>query len=261
MTSPSDSVAKREEIWLTAIPVVFAVARSGFEELGNMIEAMADVGRSSREICDVLGALDWMLHGMLNSLFSVTQRFVKATGWRAKQLKRLEGLVEEECNRTFGILAEAVMVRLIHFIFPWMERMLERSEETREVPMELIGVLGGAWDAVEQFGDAASVRERVAVEVCQELKGLPGRIAVDGGSKSVQERKQRLAKKEAVWYLGVVLESAVGARLSAGMAARLVDGARVGGLGRAESEFVLDGGYSRGRPEGSDLTRVSGRIR
>jgi len=239
ITSPSDSVAKREEIALTAIPVVFAVARSGFEELGKMIGAMADVGRSSREICDVLAALDWMLRGMLKSLFSVTQRFMKATGWRAKQAKRLEGLVEEECDRTFGTLTETVMVRLIQLIFPWTERMIERSEETRDVPMELIGILGGALDAVEQFGGAASIRERVALGVCEELRGLSGRIAVDGGSKSVQERKQRLVKKEAVWYLGAVLHAAAAAALSASVAGRLVDSAALGRLSRLETEFVL----------------------
>ena len=238
ITSPSDSVAKKEGISLTAIPVVFAVARSGFEELGKVLEVMADGDRNSREICEVLAALDWMLRGMLKSLFSVTQKFVKATGWRAKQLKRLEGLVEEECDRTFGVLTETIMVRLIRFIFPWMERMFERSEEeTREVPMELIGILGGALDAVEQFGGAAGIKERVALEVCQELEGLSRRIAVDGGSKSVQERKQRLAKKEAVWYLGAVLQRTVGAALSARMAGRLVD--TVGRLGRVEREFVL----------------------
>jgi len=239
ITSPSDSVAKREEISLTAIPVVFAVARSGFEELGKMLEVMVDVGRNSREICDVLAALDWMLRGMLKSLFSVTQRFVKATGWRAKQVKRLEGLVEEECDRTFGALTETVMVRLIRFIFPWMERMFERSEETRDVPMELIEILGGALDAVEQFGGAADIKERVALEACQELGGLSRRIAVDGGSKSVQERKQRLARKEAVWYLGAVLERTIGDGLSARVAGRLVDSARVGRLSRVETEFVL----------------------
>ena len=239
ITSPSDSVAKREEISLTAIPVVFAVARSGFEELGKMLEAMADVGRNSREISDVLGALDWMLLGMLKSLFSATQRFVKATGWRAKQLKRLEGLVEEECDLTFGILTERVMVRLIRLIFLWTERTFERSEETRDVPMELIGILGGALDAVEQFGGAVGVKERVALEVCQELRGLSRRIAVDGGSKSVQERKQRLARKEAVWYLGAVLQRTVGASLSASVAGRLVDSAGVGRLSRVETEFVL----------------------
>jgi len=236
ITSPSDSVAKREEISLTAIPVVFAVARSGFEELGKMLEVMADVGRNSREICDVLAALDWMLREMLKSLFTVTERLMKATGWRAKQVKRLEGFVEEECDRTFGVLTETVMVRLIRFIFPWMERMFERSEETREVPMELIGILGGALDAVEQFVGAADIKERVALEVCQELGGLSRRIAVDGGSRSVQERKQRLARKEAVWYLGAVLERTA---LSARTAGRLVDSARVGRLSRVETEFVL----------------------
>jgi hypothetical protein len=91
-----------------------------------------------------------------------------------------------------------------------MERMFERSEQTMDVPMELIGILEGALDAVEQFGfngGAGSVRERVALEACQELKRLPRRIPVDGGSRSVQERKQRLAKKEAVWYLGAVLQT------------------------------------------------------
>ena len=239
ITNPSDSVAKREEISLTAIPVVFAVARSGFEELGKMIVAMAELGRNPGEICDALAALDWMLRGMLKSLFSVTQRFVKATGWRPKQVKRLEGLVEEECDRTFGALTEMVIARLIRFIFPWMERMLERSEETRDVPMELIGVLGGALDAVEQFGGGASVRERVALEACRELRGLPGRIPVDGGSKTVQERKQRLARKEAVWYLGAVLQRAVGAAPSARVAGRLVDSARVGRLSRVETDLVL----------------------
>jgi len=177
---------------------------------------------------------------MLKSLFSVTQRFVKGTGWRAKQVKRLEGLIEDECDRTFGTLTEAVMVRLIRLIFPWMERTFERSEETRDVPMELIGILGGALEGVEQFGGAAGIKERLALEVCQELGGLSGRIAVDGGSKSVQERKQRLAKKEAVWYLGAVLQRTVGAStLSATVAGRLVDSARAGRLSRVEAELVL----------------------
>lgn len=241
LTRPSDSVAEREQISLTAIPVTFAVARSGFEELGKMVEVMADVGRSSREIRDLLEAVDWMLRGMLKSLFSVTQRFVKATGWRAKQVRRLEGLIEEECDRAFGTLTEMVLVRLIRSILPWMGRMFERSEQTREVPMELIGILGGALDAVEQFGfngGAASVRERLALQVCQELRRIP----VDGGSKSVQERKQRLAKKEAVWYLGAVLQRSVTSAVSARIAGRLVSSAGVARLGRVETEFVFGRG-------------------
>lgn len=243
LTRSSDSVAEREEVLLTATPVTFAVARSGFEELGKMVGLMADVGRNSREICDALAAVDWMLRGMLKSLFSVAQRFVKATGSRAKQAKRLEGLIEEECDRTFHTLTETVLVRLIRFIFPWMERMFEGSEQTRDVPMELLGIIEGALDAVEQSGSgfdrgAADVRERVALAVCQELRGLPGRIPVDGG-KSVQARRQRLAKKEAVWYLGAVLERSAGAVGSARIAQQLVDGAGLAGLGSVETEFVL----------------------
>ena len=237
LTRPSDSVAEKEEISLTAIPVTFAVARSGFEELDKMVrEVMTDIGRNSGEICRVLATVDWMLRGMLESVFSVAQRLTKATGLRAKQVKRLEVLVEEECDRTFRTLTETVLVRLVRLIFPWMERMFEGSEQTRDVPMELIGILEGALDAMDQSGfrgGAVSVRERVALEVCQELRGLP-RIPVDGGGKSVRERKQRLAKKEAVWYLGAVLQ-----RTGAALPARLVASAGLAGLGRVEREFVL----------------------
>ena len=239
LTRQSDSVAEREEISLTAIPVTFAVARSGFEELGKMVlEVMKDTGRNSREIRDILATVDWMLRGMLKSLFAVTQRLAKATGGRGKQARRLEGLVEEEWDRTFRTLAEMVLVQLVRLIFPWMERMFGASEQTRDVPVGLIGILEGALDAVDQSGfegGAAGVRERVALEVCHELKGLPRRIPVDGGSRSVEERRRMLAKKEAVWYLGAVLQRAAGAALPAS----LVDAARRAGLGRVEREFVL----------------------
>ena len=240
-TRPTDSVVERAEASLTAISVTFSVARSGFEELGKMVETITDAGRNPRETREVLVAIDWMLRGMLKSLVSVSQRFVKATGWRAKQAKQLEGMVEEECDRAFGTLTEKVLVQLIRFISPWMEGAFERSEQTRDVPMELIGVLEGALDAVGQFGfdgGAASVRERLALEVCHELRELSRRIPADGGSRSVQERKQRLAKKEAVWYLGAVLQT-VGAAVSARVAGRLVDGAGLARLGRVEAEFVF----------------------
>jgi len=243
LTRPSDSAAEREEFSLTVIPVTFAVARSGLEELGKMmVEVMADVGRSTREICDVLAAVDWMLRGMLQSLFAVGQKFIKAIGLRAKQVKQLERLVEEECDRTLGTLTEAVLLRLVRSISPWMERMFERSEQTVDIPMELIGILEGALDAVDKFGlngGVRSVRDRVALEACQELGRLPRRIPVDGGSRSVRERKQRLAKKETVWYLGAVLQRSVGAAVSATMTGRLVDSARLAELSVVESEFVL----------------------
>ncbi|KAF9645033.1 hypothetical protein BDM02DRAFT_3190069 [Thelephora ganbajun] len=209
LTRPSDSVTEREELLLTVIPVTFAVARSGLEELGKMVEVMMDVSRNPRETCDVLGAIDWMLCGMLQSLFTVATRSVKVIGLRPKQTEELERLVEEECDRTFGTLTEMILVRLVRLIFPWMERMLEGPEQTTDIPMELIGILEGALDTVEQFGfdgGAASARERVGLGVCQELKRLSRKIPVDSSSKSVQERKQRLAKKEAVWYLGAFLQ-------------------------------------------------------
>jgi len=238
----SDSVTEREEISLTVIPVTFSVARSGFEELGKMVGMMTGAGRNSREICDILGAIDWMLRGMLESLFAVTQRFAKVAGLRAKRVKRLERIVEEECDRTFGALTEMVLVRLVRSIFPLVEWTFERPEETRSVSMELVGIVEGALDAVERSGfggGAASVRERVALEACQELGRLPRRIPADGGSKSVRERKQRLAKKEAVWHLGAVLRTSVGAAAPARVAARLVDSARLAGLGAVEREFVF----------------------
>ena len=237
--SSTDSVAERE---LTVIPVTFSVARSGLEHLGKMVRVMTEVGRSSKEISDALAAIDWMLRGMLQSLFAVTRRLAKAGGLRAKQMKQLERLVEEEYDRTFGTLTEIVLLPLVRFISPWMERMFENSEQTTDAPMELVGVLAGALETVEQLGldgGAASVKERVALGVCQELKGLSRRIAVDGGSKSLQERKQRLAKKEAVWYLGAVLERTMGCSISARMAGQVVDGAGLARLGTVESEFVF----------------------
>ena len=241
--SSTNSVAERDQFSLAVIPVTFSVARSGLEELGKMVQVMTDGGRNSREICDALAAVDWMLRGMLRSLFTVVQRFTKAGSLQAKQAKQLERLVEEECDRTFGALTEIVLLRLVRFIFPWMERMFEGAEERTGGPMELVGVLTGALETVEQSGmdgGAASVKERVALGVCQELKGLSRRISVDGsGSRSVQERKQRLAKKEAVWYLGVVLHRSTGSRLSARMAGRVVESAGLSGLSAVESEFVL----------------------
>jgi hypothetical protein len=245
VTNTSDSVAERDEFSLTVIPVTFAVARSGLEELGEMANVMTEAGRNPREICDVLSAIDWMLRGMLQSVFTVVQRFTKATGLRAKHAKQLERLVEEECDRTFDTLTEAILVRLLRSTLPWMERMLERLEQTADVPMELIGILEGALDAAEQFGFngvGASVRERVAFEACEELRRLPRRIPVDGGSKSVRERKQRLAKKEAVWYLGTVLQRTSAGAVSARMSGRLVDSARVAMLSAVESEFVFGRG-------------------
>jgi len=243
LTRPSDSVTEREEFSLTVIPVTFAVARSGLEELGKMIvEVMADVSRSATEICDVLAAVDWMLREILQSLFAVDQKLVKAIGLRAKQVKQLERLVEEECDRTLGTLTETVLLWLVRSISPWTERMFERSEQTVDIPMELIGILEGGLDAVDKFGlngGARSVRDRVALEACQELGRLPRRIPVDGGSRSVRERKQMLAKKEAVWYLGAVLEKSVGAAVSARITGRLVDSARLAKLSAVESEFVL----------------------
>ena len=204
---------------------------------------MTDVGKNQREICDVLSTVDWMLRGMLQSLCAVTQRFTKGASLRAKQVKRLERLVEEECDRTFGTLTEIVLLRLVRFISPWMERVFENSEQTTDAPMELVGVLAGALETVEQFGleeGAASVKERVALGVCQELKGLSRRIPVDGGSKSIQERKRRLAKKEAVWYLGAVLrQSTAGTRISPTVAGRVVDNAGLGRLSTVEGQFVF----------------------
>ena len=245
LTRTSDSVAEREEFSLTVIPVTFAVVRSGLEELGKMADVMTEAGRNPGEICDVLSAIDWMLRGMLQSLFAVVQRLTKATGLRAKHAKQLERLVEEECDRTFGILAEAVLVRLVRSIFPWMERMFERLEQTVDVPMELVGILEGALNAAEQFGFngvGASVRERVVLEACQQLRRLPRRIPADGGSKSVRERKQRLAKKEAVWYLGAVLQGNPTTAVSARMGSRLAESARLGMLTIVESEFVFGRG-------------------
>ena len=242
LTSPSDSAAEREQISLTAIAVTFSVGRSGFEQLGKMLGVATDAGRSeAREISDILAAVDWMLRGMLESLSVVAQRIVKATGWRAKQVKQLEGLVEEECDRTFGTLTEAVLVRLVRLIFPWTERMFDGSDRARDIPMELVGMLEGALAAVERFGPcggAASVRERVAREVCHEIGRLPRteRIPADGGGKSVRERRRRLARKDGVWYLGVVLQSCAA---STGIAARVVDSARVARLGAVETGFLL----------------------
>ena len=241
----SDSVAERYEFSLTVVPLTFALARSGLEELGKMTDVMTEAGRNPREIRDVLSAIDWMLRGMFQSLFAVVQRFTKATGLRARHAKQLERLVEEECDRTFGTLTEAVLVRLVRLISPWMERMFERLEQTVGIPMELIGILEGALDAAEQFGFdgvGASVRERVVLEACQELRRLPRRIPVDGGSKSVRERKQRLAKKEAVGYLGTVLQRSSTTALSARMGGRLVDSTRFAMLSVVESEFVLGRG-------------------
>lgn len=245
---PSDSVAERDEFSLTVIPVTFAVARSGLEELGKMVNVMTESGRNSREISDILSAIDWMLRGTLQGLFSVARRFAKASGLRAKQAKQLEKLVEEECDRTFGTLTEAVLVRLVHFIFPWMERMFEGSEhETMDVPMELIGILERVLEIVEKSGfngGAASVRERVALEACREVRRLPRRIPVDGGSKSDWERKQRLAKKEAVWYLGAVLQTSSSAAISARIGDRLVDSVGFARLRTVEREFILGWGNS-----------------
>ena len=119
------------------------------------------------------------------------------------------------------------------------------EHETTDVPMELIGILERVLEIVEQSGfngGAASVRERVALEACQEVRRLPGRIPVDGGSKSDRERKQRLAKKEAVWYLGTILQRTSTTALSARMGGRLVDSARLGMLSVVESEFVFGRG-------------------
>jgi hypothetical protein len=242
--SSTESVVERDQFPLTVIPVTFSVARSGLEELGKMIQAMTDVGRNSREIRDVLAAIDWMLRGMLQSLVAVARRFTKVGSLRAKQVKQLERLVEEECDRTFGTLTELVLLRLVRFISPWMERMFENTEQMTDAPMELVGVLAGALEIVEQFGSinegAASVKERVALGVCQELRGLSRRIAVDDGSKSIQERKQGLAKKEAVWYLGAILQSTVHSRVSTPtVAGRVVESAGLAGLSTVESEFVF----------------------
>ena len=243
LTSPStESASERHQFSLAVIPVTFSVARSGLEELGKMVQVMTDVGRNPREIGDVLAVVDWMLGGMLQSVFAVARRFTKAGGLRAKQVKQLEGLVEEECDRTFGTLTEMVLLRLVRFIFPLMERMFENSEQTTDTPMELVGVLAGALEIVEQFGldeGTASVKERVALGVCQELKGSSRRIPVDGGSKSIQERKQRLAKKEATWYLGAVLQRTAGDGISTRVAARVLDNARLARLSTVESEFVF----------------------
>lgn len=240
MTRPStDSAAEREQFSLTVIPVTFSVARSGLEELGKMVQVMTDAGRNSREICDALATIDWMLRGMLQSLFAIVRRFTKVGSPQAKQVKRLERLVGEERDRTFGALTEMVLLRLVRFIFPWMERMFESPEQTTDGPMELIGVLAGALEIVEQFDQgAAGVKERVALGVCQELKGL-SRIPVDGGSKSIQERKRKLAKKEAVWYLGAVLQRTIGSDFSTSTVARMVDGGGLLRLGTVEREFVL----------------------
>jgi hypothetical protein len=238
----TDSAAERERFSLTVIPVTFSVARSGLEELGKMLQVMADVGGNSREIRDVFGTIAWMLQGILKSAFVVAQRFTKATGLRAKQVKQLEKLVEEECDRTLGTLSEMVLLRLVRFIYPLMERMFENSEHTTDTPMGLIGVLEGALETVEQSGftvGVVGVKERVALGVCQELVGLSRRIPVDGGSKPVQERKRKLAKKEATWYLGAVLQRTVGGRVSARMAGRVVESIGLGRLSMVEGEFVL----------------------
>ena len=227
------------------IPVTFSVARSGLEELGKLVQAMTEVGRNPREIRDVLAAVDWMLRGMLQTLVAVTRRFTKGGGLRTNQMKRFEKLVEEECDRTLGTLTEMVLLRLVHFIFPWMERMFENSEQIMtDAPMELVGVLTGALEIVEQFGlkeGAASVKERVAMGACQELRGLSRiRIPADGGSKSIQERKQRLAKKEAVWYLGAILQRTAGGGISTPtVAGRVVESAGLARLSKVEGEFVF----------------------
>lgn len=244
LTRPStDSVAEREQFSLAVIPVTFSVARSGLEELGKMVQVMTDISRNSREICEALATIDWMLRGMLQSLFAVARRFTKAGSSQAKQAKQRERLVEEECDRTFGTLTEMVLLRLVRFISPWMERMFENSEQTTDAPMELVGVLAGALEIVERYGldeGATSVKERVALGVCQELKGLSRRIPVDGGSKSIQERKRKLAKKEAVWYLGVVLQRTIGnSGISARVAGRVVDSAGLSRLTTVEGEFVF----------------------
>jgi len=243
VTRTSDTAAERDEFSLTVIPVTFAVARSGLEELGNLADAiLTKADGNSREICDVLSAVNWMLRGLLQSMSGIVQRF-KATGLRAKHAKQLERLVEEECDRTLGILTEKVLVRLVRLIFPWVERAVERLEDVVGVPMELLGILEGALDAAEQNGfngGITSVRERVALEACQELRRLPRRIPADGGSKgSVEGRKQRLVKKEVVWYLGRVVQRTAGTTVSARIASRLLESARVGRLSVVEREFVL----------------------
>ena len=254
LTWPStDSVAEREQFSLTVIPVTFSVVRSGLEELGRTIQVMAETSKKSREICDVLEDIDRMLRAMLQSAFTVGQRFMKVAGLRTKQIKHLEKLVEEECDRTFGALSEVVLLRLVRIIGPLMERMFEDPEQTTDAAMVLIGVIEGALESVERSGfngGAVGVKERVALGVCQELRGLSRRIPVDGGRKSDEERKQRLAKKEAVWYLGAVLQRSVGDRLSARMANRVVGSAGLGIPGRlstVESEFVF--GSCRGIAE------------
>ena len=237
----TESGAERDEFLLTVIPVTFTVARSGLEELGKMVEVITDVGRDSRKICDALEIMNWMLLGMLQSLFSTAQRFRKATRLGAKRAKELERLVEEECDRTLGTLTEMVLLRLVRFVFPWMERMFGGSERRTDMGMELFGIIEGALESVERsgfHGGAAGVKERVALGTCQELRGL-SRIPVDGGSKSVQERKRRLAKKEAVWYLGAILERTVDGRVSGRIASRVVDSSRLGRLSTVEGEFVL----------------------
>lgn len=102
--SLTDSAAERERFSLTVIPITFSVARSGLEELGKMIQVMTDVGRNLRETRDVFGTIAWMLQAILQSAFAVAQRFAKATGLRAKQVKQLEKLAEE-CDRTLGTLS------------------------------------------------------------------------------------------------------------------------------------------------------------
>ena len=244
VTRTPDTVAERDEFSLTVIPVTFAVARSGLEELGKLADAiLTKADESSREICDVLSAINWMLRGLLQSTFGIVQRLKKTTGLRAKHAKQLERSVAEECDRTFGTLTEKVLVRLVRLIFPWVERAVERLEDAVGVPMELLGILEGALDAAEQNGfngGLTSVRERVALEACQELRRLPRRIPADGGSKdSVEGRRQRLVKKEAVWYLGRVVQRTAGTTVSARIASRLMESARAGRLSVVEREFVL----------------------
>ena len=244
VTRTSDTAAERDQFSLTVIPVTFAVARSGLEELGKLADAiLTKADGNSREICDVLSAINWMLRGLLQSVFGIVQRLKKTTGLRAKHTKQLERLVEEECDRTCGTLTEKVLVRLVRLIFPWVERAVERLEGVVGVPMELLGILEGALDAAEQNGfngGITSVRERVALEACQELRRLPRRIPADGGSKdSAEGRKQRLVKKEVVWYLGRVVQRTAGTTVSARIASRLLESARVGRLSVVEREFVL----------------------
>ena len=239
-----DSVAEREQFSRAAIQVTFSVARSGLEELGKMVQVLAFVDRKPGEICDNLRVIDQLLRGMLQSLSVVAQEFTKATGLRAKQTKQLEGLVEEEYDLTFRTLTEMVLLRMVRIVLPWTERMIESSEGIKDTPMELIWALEGALEGVERSGfdqGTASVKERVVFGVCQELRRLSRRAPVDGGSKSVQERKERMAKKDAVWYMGAILQMCFGGGTCTWrrMADGVVESVRFGRLSRVESEFVL----------------------